>query len=112
MLDPLPGYLVLAQKLYEESEKYAESWNFGPHDDDVKPVDWILDRMVEKWKGHASWTLDQRNHPHEAGCLKLDISKAKSKLGWRPTWHLEATLERIIDWHQAWRKAMLCNEYA
>ncbi|MDQ7003307.1 MAG: CDP-glucose 4,6-dehydratase, partial [Ghiorsea sp.] len=55
-----------------------------------------------KWGNGASWQLDQGEHPHEAGYLKLDISKAKSKLGWRPTWHLEETLVRIVCWHQAW----------
>ncbi|MDQ7001094.1 MAG: CDP-glucose 4,6-dehydratase, partial [Ghiorsea sp.] len=91
-----------AQKLYEAPKLYAEGWNFGPHEDDAKPVDWILDRMVDKWGNGASWQLDQGEHPHEACYLKLDISKAKSKLDWQPTWHLEATLGKIIQWHQAW----------
>ncbi|MDX8395061.1 MAG: CDP-glucose 4,6-dehydratase [Mariprofundaceae bacterium] len=101
VLEPLSGYLVLAQKLYEAPETYAEGWNFGPHEEDAKPVDWILDSMVSKWQG-ASWKLDEGSHPHEAGFLKLDISKAKSKLDWQPTWHLEGTLGKIIQWHQAW----------
>jgi len=101
VLEPLSGYLVLAQKLYEEPETYAEGWNFGPHEEDAKPVDWILESMVSKWKG-ASWKLDDGSHPHEAGFLKLDISKAKTKLDWQPTWHLEGTLGKIIQWHQAW----------
>jgi len=101
VLEPLSGYLVLAQRLYEFPEDYAEGWNFGPHDDDAKPVDWILNQMVSKWEG-SSWQLDQNAHPHEAGFLKLDISKAKSRLHWQPTWHLEQALERIIQWHQAW----------
>lgn len=102
VLEPLSGYLVLAQKLYKSPQEYAEGWNFGPQDDDVKPVDWILDKMVEKWKGNARWKLDDGNHPHEAGFLKLDVSKAKSRLHWQPTWRLEQTLEKIIHWHQAW----------
>jgi len=101
VLEPLSGYLLLAEKLYEDSVKFSEGWNFGPNDGDVKPVDWILDKMVAKWKG-ASWELDPVNHPHEAGFLKLDISKAKSKLNWQPAWHLDHTLEKIISWHQAW----------
>jgi CDP-glucose 4,6-dehydratase len=101
-LEPLSGYLVLAQKLYENPSEYAEGWNFGPHDDDAKPVDWILDRMVKSWGEGAGWKLDEGNHPHEAGYLKLDISKAKASLGWQPTWHLESTLQRIINWQQAW----------
>lgn len=102
VLEPLSGYLVLAQKLYEAPKLYAEGWNFGPHEDDAKPVDWILNKMVESWEGNASWALDKGAHPHEAGFLKLDISKAKSELDWQPTWHLEATLKKIIQWHQAW----------
>ncbi|MDQ6990580.1 MAG: CDP-glucose 4,6-dehydratase [Mariprofundaceae bacterium] len=102
VLEPLSGYLLLAQRLYESPETYAEGWNFGPHDDDAKPVDWILDQMVTQWGSGASWQLDEGSHPHEAGFLKLDISKAKARLEWKPTWHLEQTLERIVHWHQAW----------
>ncbi len=102
VLEPLSGYLILAEKLYEQPGAYAEGWNFGPHDDDAKPVDWILDCMVRMWGDGASWELDEGNHPHEAGFLKLDISKAKARLGWQPTWSLNHTLARIINWHQAW----------
>jgi len=101
VLEPLSGYLVLAQKLYENQREYAEGWNFGPNEQDVKPVDWILDRMILKWP-NSSWELDSSFSPHEAGFLKLDISKAKSKLGWQPVWELSQTLEKIISWHQAW----------
>jgi CDP-glucose 4,6-dehydratase len=101
VLEPLSGYLVLAQALYEDPTSYAEGWNFGPHDEGAKPVDWILNHMVASWPG-ASWQLDQDAHPHEAGYLKLDVSKAKAKLNWQPTWHIEQTLEKIVKWHQAW----------
>jgi len=101
VLEPLSGYLILAEKLYEEPVKFSEGWNFGPSDGDVKPVDWILDKMVQKWQG-ASWKLDQGSHPHEAGFLKLDISKAKTKLNWHPVWRLDYALEKIITWQHAW----------
>ena len=101
VLEPLSGYLVLAQSLYQNPQDFAEGWNFGPDEDDAKPVDWILNHMVENWQG-ASWELDKNAHPHEAGYLKLDISKAKARLDWRPTWCLEQTLSKIIVWHQAW----------
>jgi CDP-glucose 4,6-dehydratase len=101
VLEPLSGYLVLAQNLYQNPADYAEGWNFGPYEDDAKPVDWILNHMVQNWPG-ASWELDKNAHPHEAGYLKLDISKAKSRLHWHPTWRLEQTLAKIILWHQAW----------
>ena len=101
VLEPLSGYLVLAQKMYNNQNKYAEAWNFGPNEQDVKPVDWVLDKMISKWSD-SSWKLDQNSNPYEAGFLKLDISKAKSKLDWKPVWELSYTLERIIDWHKAW----------
>ena len=74
---------------------------FGPNEQDVKPVDWILDRMIAKWP-NSSWELDQNSNPHEAVFLKLDITKAESKLLWQPVWELSHTLEKIIDWHRAW----------
>jgi CDP-glucose 4,6-dehydratase len=101
VLEPLSGYLVLAQKLYEDQKEYAEGWNFGPNEQDVKSVDWILDRMIEKWPD-SSWKLDKNSSPHEADFLKLDISKAKFKLGWNPVWELSHTLEKIVNWHRAW----------
>lgn len=101
VLEPLSGYLVLAQSLYQNPQKFAEGWNFGPYEDDAKPVDWILNHMVLNWPG-ANWELDKDAHPHEAGYLKLDISKAKAMLNWHPTWRLEQTLARIIQWHRAW----------
>ena len=101
VLEPLSRYLILAEKLYRDQRRYAEDWNFGPNEQDVKPVDWILDKMIAKWP-NSSWELNQNSNPHEAGFLKLDISKAESKLSWKPVWELSQTLEKIIVWHQAW----------
>jgi len=101
VLEPLSGYLILAQKLYEKQSEYAESWNFGPDENEAKPVGWILDQMVSKWP-NSSWILDENMSPHEADFLKLNISKAKSKLGWRPIFELGYTLEKIVSWHQSW----------
>ena len=101
VLEPLSGYLVLAQKLYKDQKEYAEGWNFGPNDNNAKPVDWILDKMISKWPD-SSWRLDTNSNPHEADFLKLDISKAKLKIGWNPIWELNYTLGRIVTWHQAW----------
>jgi CDP-glucose 4,6-dehydratase len=100
VLEPLSGYLVLAQHLYEDGSNVAEGWNFGPKDEDCKPVSWILDKMVTKWGKGASWKLDKNNNPHEAGYLKLDCSKAAMQLDWYPKWNLEDTLESIINWQQ------------
>jgi len=88
--------------LYEDSEKYSSGWNFGPNDEDAKPVQWIVEQMTSKWGGDASWTQDNGDHPHEANYLKLDISKAKSQLDWKPVWNLDQALEKIVDWHKAW----------
>ena len=104
VLEPLSGYLILAEALYNNGAPFAEGWNFGPKDEDCRPVTWILDEMVKKWEGIASWELDKDTNPHEAGFLKLDCSKAKAQLKWEPTWGLEQTLSRIISWHQSWLK--------
>jgi CDP-glucose 4,6-dehydratase len=100
VLEPLSGYLVLAQHLFDEGSDFAEGWNFGPKDEDCKPVSWILDKMVNIWGNGAKWELDKNNNPHEAGFLKLDCSKAAMRLNWSPKWNLENTLESIINWHQ------------
>ncbi len=100
VLEPLSGYLVLAQELFLNGDEFAEGWNFGPKDEDCKPVSWILDKMVTYYGNNASWYLDKNNNPHEAGFLKLDCSKASNRLKWNPKWNLELTLKSIVDWHQ------------
>lgn len=103
VLEPLSGYLLLAQKLYDEGSTYAEGWNFGPSDEDAKPVLWITERLIDMWGEGASWVLDEKSHPHEAHHLKLDCSKAKARLDWYPRWHLEDALSAIVDWHRAYQ---------
>jgi CDP-glucose 4,6-dehydratase len=100
VLEPLSGYLVLAQELFLNGDNFAEGWNFGPKEEDCKPVSWILDKMVTYWGNNASWNLDKNNNPHEAGFLKLDCSKASNRLKWNPKWNLQFTLKSIVDWHQ------------
>ena len=102
VLEPLSGYLTLAQALYDEGEKYSGGWNFGPNDEDAKPVQWIVEQMTSKWGVNATWAREDGKHPHEANYLKLDISKAKTQLGWKPIWNLDQALEKIVDWHKAW----------
>lgn len=102
VLEPLSGYLALAEKLYTEGQAWAEGWNFGPQDDDARPVQWIVEQMVQAWGNGASWRLDGGEHPHEANYLKLDISKAKSRLNWHPRWNLATALEQITTWHRTW----------
>jgi CDP-glucose 4,6-dehydratase len=110
VLEPLSGYLVLAEKLYEKGDAFAEAWNFGPKDEDCKPVNWILNKMVADWGNGASWELDKNNNPHEAGFLKLDCSKAALRLNWHPLWKLEHTLNLIVNWHQDWNTGKNMNE--
>ncbi|UQV47074.1 CDP-glucose 4,6-dehydratase [Janthinobacterium lividum] len=101
VLEPLSGYLTLAEKLYTEGPVHAEGWNFGPHDTDAKPVEWIIERMTQEWGAGASWSLDGQEHPHEATYLKLDCSKARGQLGWHPRWDIGQTIAKIVEWHKA-----------
>lgn len=102
VLEPLSGYLLLAERLYLNGQLDAEGWNFGPRDEDARPVQWIVEHLCKNWGGCASWTLQPGNHPHEAQYLKLDISKAGSRLQWAPQWNIEIALEKIVEWHKAW----------
>jgi CDP-glucose 4,6-dehydratase len=102
VLEPLSGYIALAERLWHDGPSHAEAWNFGPRDEDARPVRWIVERMAAQWGAGAGWTLDAGPHPHEAHYLKLDISKAGSRLGWRPRWALPTALDNITAWHRAW----------
>jgi len=102
VLEPLSGYLVLAEKLYTDGKFFAEAWNFGPNDQDVQTVQWIVEKMTADWNLKENWIIDNIEQPHEANYLKLDISKARNKLGWEPSWHLPIAIEKIIKWHKSW----------
>ena len=102
VLEPLSGYLLLAEKLYEQGQAFAEGWNFGPRDEDARPVKWIVERLCQSWGEGASWQLQPGDHPHEANFLKLDISKSKQRLDWKPRLSLEQALDHITYWHRAW----------
>jgi CDP-glucose 4,6-dehydratase len=102
VLEPLSGYLQLAEALYERGQSDAEAWNFGPRDDDCRSVQWIVERLCKEWGQGASWNAQPGSHPHEASFLKLDISKAHRRLHWVPRWSLETALSRVVHWHRAW----------
>ena len=105
VLEPLSGYLTLAEQLYSEKGiEYAEGWNFGPNDADSKPVEWIVNKMCNLWGNGASFKIDENPQPHEASYLKLDISKADFKLNWRPIWSLETSLKKIIEWNKLYNQ--------
>lgn len=101
VLEPLSGYLTLAEHLFEHGAAFAEGFNFGPHDTDARPVEWIIERLCQSWGEGASWQLDGNPQPHEATYLKLDCSKARSRLRWQPRWNLGQTIDQIVQWHQA-----------
>ena len=100
VLEPLRGYMTLAEHLYHQGPAFAEGWNFGPNDDDARSVGWIATQLSLKWGQDASWQADAGEHPHEASYLKLDISKARSKLKWHPVMPLESALDLIVNWSQ------------
>jgi CDP-glucose 4,6-dehydratase len=102
VLNPLSGYLLLAERLWD-SREHAEAWNFGPAAEDVRPVGWIADRMRELWGDDLRWEADPGPHPHETAYLALDCSKARERLGWQPRWYLDRALETIVDWHKRLR---------
>lgn len=102
VLDPLAGYMLLAEQLCTGGSKYAESWNFGPREDDTKSVLWITRRLAELWGGDVRWNVDGNKHPHEAHYLKLDCSKAKAILGWHPQWDLNQALCAVVEWYKGY----------
>lgn len=102
VLEPLAGYLLLAEQLFADRVRFSEAWNFGPADEDCVPVQWIVDYLCQRIEG-ASWMLDQQQQPHEASALKLDSSKARAQLNWTPVWRLPEALQRTLDWHLALR---------
>lgn len=103
VLEPLSGYLTLAQRLIEDGDAFTGAWNFGPHDQDARPVEWIVANMCNRWGQGADYEIDAGEHPHEAHFLKLDCSLAKSRLGWQPRWDLDTALETIVDWTRTYR---------
>ena len=104
VLEPLSGYLVLAQALYQEGAKFDGGWNFGPRDEDARSVKEIINLLIQNWDTVASWTQDQSEQPHEAHSLKLDCSKARQYLNWIPRWNLERAIENITQWQQAFQQ--------
>ena len=102
VLEPVAGYLVLCQSLWDTPDAAAQAWNFGPRDEDARSVGWIADRLCALWGNGARWQHDASVQPHEARSLKLDISKAQAGLGWRPRWSLPTTLASIVAWQRAW----------
>lgn len=110
-LEPISGYLMLAEKLVTQGINYQGAWNFGSDEADAKPVSWIVERLCSKIPT-VKWEIEGTPQPHEANLLKLDSSKAKMKLHWKPRWALETALNATIDWHQAWKQRVAMGEYS
>jgi CDP-glucose 4,6-dehydratase len=107
VLEPLHGYLTLAEKLLSpEAARFATAYNFGPTEDDARPVAWIADRTTSFWGDGASWMLDEDpNSPHEATFLKLDASRARHDLLWKPRLDLETALDWLVQWYRNWQSS-------
>lgn len=101
VLEPLNGYLSLVEHQWEKGAEFSGHWNFGPNEEEAKPVSWLVEKLTTLWGDEAKWELDNGQHPHEANYLKLDCSKAKTYLGWSPKLDLSTSLEWIIEWYRA-----------
>jgi CDP-glucose 4,6-dehydratase len=101
VLEPLHGYITLAERLLTGDPRYATAFNFGPSDDDARPVQWIADRMAHTWGDGASWFLDLDPSVHEATYLKLDTSRARAELDWTPRLNLTTALDWLVQWYRA-----------
>lgn len=103
VLEPLAGYLALAQVLFEKGAQFAEAWNFGPRDSDVRTVAWVVEELTRLWGEGSTWRCDaSAANVHEASLLKLDCSKAIARLPWRPVWDIREALTHTVSWHRAW----------
>jgi CDP-glucose 4,6-dehydratase len=103
VLEPLSGYLALVEAMWENPAEYSGAWNFGPREQDCKPVLWLVEQIIALWGSPIKIEKDTGLQPHEAMFLKLDISKAKAQLNWVPRWDLHQSLENLVHWYQAWR---------
>ena len=100
VLEPLSGYLKLAQRLVKDGTEFGDAWNFGPYESDAKPVSWIVQQLAHEWGTNVQWQVDDRSQPHEAQMLKLDCSKAAHRLNWRPALSLTEALRLTADWYR------------
>jgi len=102
VLEALGGYLMIGERLLAGDRRFADGWNFGPAEEDARPVSWIVERMRAAWGGDTRAVRpDDGPRPHEAGLLRLDCSKARGALGWRPALRLDQALDWIVAWHRA-----------
>jgi len=114
VLESLSGYLLLGRRLVEEGPRFGRSWNFGPDESDERPVVEVVRQICAGWDNCPGYEIDHGDHPHEAGFLKLDSSRARLELGWRPVWNLDTALEKVVQWNRIYRQGGdvrgLCEE--
>jgi CDP-glucose 4,6-dehydratase len=104
VLEPISGYLILAQALYSESgDQFSSGWNFGPRDVDNRSVQEVVELLISEWGQSVRWAKEGGIQAHEAHLLKLDCSKAHQQLGWMPRWNLEAAIKQIVQWQKAYQ---------
>jgi CDP-glucose 4,6-dehydratase len=103
VLEPLSGYLILAQALFEQGSTFASAWNFGPNERDNRSVQEVVELMIHGWGDSARWEKEGSEQPHEANLLSLDCSKAQTKLGWIPRWNLEIATKMAVQWQNAFQ---------
>jgi CDP-glucose 4,6-dehydratase len=101
VLEPLSGYLILAKNLYEKGASYSGAWNFGPDENACLKVEEVVGEIIKLWGDKAAWTTNKKFHPHEAGLLRLDCSKARYRLGWKPKLDIRMALKWTVDWYKA-----------
>lgn len=99
VLEPLSGYLLLGSKMYKNEKRYSSAWNFGPNDNDIITVEEIVKLVIQNW-GNGGYKVDTSSQPHEAGLLKLDTSKVRTFLGWKPVYNIYETIKRTINWYK------------
>src|SRR5204862_4600737 len=104
VLEPLVGYLVLAERLWNERDRFSEAWNFGPDDSQTRSVENLVRKATELWKEGASWCPTEAPNPHETTVLRLNAAKARDRLGWRPRLEFDQTLAWTMDWYRRWHE--------
>ncbi|MFZ1220045.1 MAG: CDP-glucose 4,6-dehydratase [Chthoniobacterales bacterium] len=113
-LEPLVGYLVLAERLWNDPDRFSEAWNFGPDDSQARSVENVVRQATELWTEGASWRPAETPSPHETMVLRLNIAKARDRLEWRPRLEFNQTLAWTMDWYRRWHAGAdpgtLCRE--
>jgi len=112
VLEPLSGYLVLAENLYVKGSPFDSAWNFGPMDRDARTVEEVVNLLINSWGQDAKWVKEGNEQPHEANFLKLDCSKARQHLGWIPKWSLEVAVNKIVEWQNAYRDCQNMQQFS